>query len=39
MARRPHTASVHRHLLLSRLIITLGGSAVAAYFRSQSLLD
>ena len=33
------TAPARHHLLMLRLISTLGGSTVAAYFRSQSPLE
>ena len=38
MALRPHTAPAHRHLLLPRLIITLGGSIAAVCSRPPSPL-
>jgi hypothetical protein len=33
MARRPRIGPAHPHLLLPRLIVTLGGSIAAVYFR------
>ena len=39
MARRPHNAPAYRHLLLPRLIITLGCSITAMYSRPPLSLD
>jgi len=39
MARRPHDAPAHPHLLLPRLIVTLGGNIAAAYFKPRLPLD
>ncbi len=39
MAKRPHNALAHRHLRPYRLIITLGDTIAAIYFRLPLRLD